>query len=207
VTEGVVLKLLAIGALVICSAVFTGAEAAYFSLGRTRLKRLAGAEAGEARRAPLIERPHDLLVTLLVGITFINIGGAALAASVAEQLFGARWGLVAETIGMILVLTTLGEVLPMTVAVKHPERFLAVARWPVGWLERLLTPVRVGLAGLSALTVRLIGRDRAAQPELTEEDCLDVETPAAELLPALREHLHTRVPVFEGTIDDIIGIL
>jgi putative hemolysin len=251
VTEGIVLKLLAIGALVICSAVFTGAEAAYFSLGRARLKRLTGTEAGEARHAPLIERPHDLLVTLLVGITFINIGAAALAATVAEQLFGARWGLVAETIGMILVLTTLGEVLPMTVAVKHPERFLAVARWPVGWFERLLTPVRAGLAGLTALTVRLIGRDRAAQPELTEEElrtlvdvgasegvverderemihkvlrledtlvrsimvprtdmfCLDVETPAAEILPALRENLHSRVPVFEGTIDVIIGVL
>jgi putative hemolysin len=251
VTEAVILKVLALGVLVVCSGIFTGAEAAYFSLGRARLKRLAGAKEGEASRTPLIERPHDLLVTLLVGITLINIGAAALAATLAEQLFGARWGLVAEIVGMILVLTTLGEVLPMTVAVKHPERFLAVARWPVGCLERLLTPVRAGLAGLSALTVRLIGRDRAAQPELTEEElrtlvdvgasegvvereeremihkvfqledtfvrsvmvprtdmfCLDVDTPPADILPALRENLHSRVPVFEGTIDVIIGML
>jgi putative hemolysin len=251
VPEGIILKLLALGVLVICSAILTGAEAAYFSLGRARLKRLAGAEPGEATRAPLIERPHDLLVTLLVGITFINIGAAALAATVAEQFFGARWGLVAEILGMIIVLTTLGEVLPMTLAVKHPERFLAIAGWPVGWLERLLTPVRAVLAGLSALTVRLIGRDRAPQPELTTEElrtlvdvgasegvverderemihkvfqledtlvrsvmvprtdmfCLDVETPVADILPALRENVHARVPVFEGTIDVIIGIL
>ena len=37
--------------------------------------------------------------------------------------------------------------------------------------------------------------------------CLDVETPTAEILPALREHLHSRVPVYEGAIDVIVGIL
>jgi len=63
--------------LVGCSAVLTGAEAAYFSLGRARLRRMAGEGEGEVSRAPLIERPHDLLVTLLVGITVINIGAAA----------------------------------------------------------------------------------------------------------------------------------
>jgi CBS domain containing-hemolysin-like protein len=37
--------------------------------------------------------------------------------------------------------------------------------------------------------------------------CLDVETPTAEILPAMREHLHSRVPVYEGSIDVIVGIL
>ena len=37
---------------------------------------------------------------------------------------------------MIVLLTTFGEVLPMTLAVKYPERFLAVAGRPVAWLER-----------------------------------------------------------------------
>ena len=94
--ESIVLKLLILTFLVGCSAVLTGAEAAYFSLGRARLRRMAGEGEGEVSRAPLIERPHDLLVTLLVGITVINIGAAALAASVAETLFGGRWGLLAE---------------------------------------------------------------------------------------------------------------
>jgi putative hemolysin len=237
--------------LIGCSAILTGAEAAYFSLGRARLRRLAGAETGDVSRAPLIERPHDLLVTLLVGITVINIGAAALAATLAEQLFGPRWGLGAEILLMILLLTTFGEVLPMTLAVKYPERFLAFARWPVAWLERALRPFAAGLAGLSALTVRLIGRDREARPELTVDElrtlvdvgasegvvargeremihkvfeledtlvrsimvprtdmfCLDVATRREEILPALRENLHSRVPVFEGAIDVIVGIL
>src|SRR5260370_19344277 len=37
--------------------------------------------------------------------------------------------------------------------------------------------------------------------------CLDVATETARLLPLLREHLHSRVPVFEDTIDQIVGVL
>jgi len=251
VSDGLVVKLLSLVVFVACSALFTGAEAAYFSLGRARLKRVAaqGAEGGGVK--PLIERPHELLVTLLVGITVINIAAAALAALIADQLFGQRYALVIQVLVTILILTTFGEVLPMTLAVKYPERFLALVHRPVGWLAILMTPVRALLGGLSALSVRLIGSERSGEPELSEEElrtlvdvgasegvvereeremihkvfeledtlvrsimvprpdmfCLDVATPVDRILPALREHLHSRVPVFEGEIDVIVGIL
>jgi len=139
----------------------------------------------------------------------------------------------------------------MTLAVKHPERFLAIAGRPVAWLSVVLAPVRAALAGLTALMVRIVSRGRVEQAMLSEEElrtlvdvgasegvvereeremihkvfeledtlvrsvmvprtdmvCLDVETPTAEILPALREHLHSRVPVYEGSIDVIVGIL
>jgi putative hemolysin len=247
--DGIVLRLLLLAFLVACSAVLTGAEAAYFSLGRSRLKHVQA--QGDGRSTPLIERPHDLLVTLLIGITLINIGAAAIAATVAEQLFGERFGLIAEVIGMILVLTTFGEVLPMTLAVKYPEQFLRVVRRPVSWLGALLRPVRALLAAFTTLTVKAVGGGKAEQPELSEEElrtlvdvgasegvverderemihkvfeledtpvrsvmvprtdmfCLDVETPVPEILPALRENLHSRVPVYESSIDVIVGVL
>jgi magnesium and cobalt exporter, CNNM family len=240
------LKLLGLGFLIACSALLTGAEAAYFSLGRARLRE--GGSEGEA--SPLIERPHDLLVTLLVAITFINIGASAVAAEIATDVFGPH-GLAVAIGGMVLLLTVLGEVLPMTIAVRHPVQFAAIAGPPVAWLSWLLTPARVSLAGLTALTLKMIGEGRAGEPELTEEELrtlvdvgaregvvergerdmihnvfeledtlvrevmvprtdlfgLDVKTPVEAILPALREHLHSRVPVYEGTIDSIIGIL
>jgi len=247
--DAIVLQLMFLGFLVLCSAVLTGAEAAYFSLGRSRLKRVHA--DGEGRATPLIERPHDLLVTLLVGITLINIGASAIAATLATHLFGERFGLVAEVIGMILVLTTFGEVLPMTIAVKYPEQFLRVVRRPVNALGALLRPVRALLAAFTTLTVKVVGGGKAEQPELSEEElrtlvdvgasegvverderemihkvfeledtpvrsvmvprtdmfCLDVETPLPEIVPALRENLHSRVPVYEGSIDVIVGVL
>jgi putative hemolysin len=248
VADGFLLSITGLVALVVCSALLTGAEAAYFSLGRARLKRMTGPVTGDA---VVISRPHDLLVTLLVGITVINIGAAALAAHVAETAFGPRYGLPVEMVGMIFLLTTFGEVLPMTVAVKYPERFLAIVRRPVGWLSTLLTPVRGILGSLTTLTVRVVGGERQAQPELSEEElrtlvdvgaregivereeremihkvfeledtqarsvmvprtdmfCLDVDTSVGDILPALREQLHSRVPVYEGSIDVIVGIL
>jgi CBS domain containing-hemolysin-like protein len=248
VLDSLVLQLALLFTLILCSALLTGAEAAYFSLGRARLRRMSKQPGAPE---PLVTRPHDLLVTLLVGITLINIGASALATRIADELFGLRYALIVEMIAMVILLTTFGEVLPMTLAVKYPERFLTVVRRPVHWLEVVVTPIRVLLAGLTALTVRLVGRGADTQVALSQEElrtlvdvgasegvverderemihkvfeledtlvrsvmvprtdmfCLDVETPVPDILPALREHLHSRVPVYEGSIDVIVGVL
>src|SRR5215469_15285800 len=118
-----VLELIGLAVLVLCSALLTGAEAAFFSLGRARLRELAVEKAEESGPlTPLLQQPHELLVTLLVGITLVNIGASALAASVAAKLFGS-FGLAVSIGAMIFLLTVFGEVLPMTLAVEHPRRF------------------------------------------------------------------------------------
>jgi CBS domain containing-hemolysin-like protein len=241
-----------LAALLVCSALLTGAEAAYFSLGRARLKQLAEEQGEEHNRlAPLLRQPHELLVTLLVGITFVNIAAAALAASIAEKLFG-RAGLWISIGAMTFLLSVFGEVLPMTLAVEHPRRFSRWVHTPVAWLSALLAPVRVVLGAFTALTLRVVGSERrAGEPEITEAElrtlvdvgaregvvdrteremihrvfeledtsvravmvprpdmfCLDVDLPPDELLRLLREHLHSRVPVFEETVDQIVGVL
>jgi len=246
------LGLVGLVGLVLLSALLTGAEAAFFSLGRARLRRLAEQQGSEAASlAPLLQQPHDLLVTLLVGITVINIGASALAAAVAERLFGPA-GLAVAIVGMIVLLSVFGEVLPMTLAVEHPERFSAWVSRPVAWLSALLAPVRVILGSFTVLTLRVIGSERArGGPEISEEElrtmvdvgtregvverteremihrvfeledtlvrevmvprpdmfCLDVATPRERVLDLLRENLLSRVPVFEGTIDQIVGVL
>ena len=252
--DGIGWKLILLFVLIVCSAILTGAEAAYFSLGRARLRHVAAKDNGDVEGgAPkaLIERPHELLVTLLVGITVINIAAAAIATMIADSIFGPTLGLFVEIVALVFVLTTFGEVLPMTLAVTYPEQFLAVAGRPVAWLGVILAPARAALAGLTALMVKLLSRGRTEQGMLSEEElrtlvdvgasegvvereeremihkvfeledtlvrsvmvprtdmvCLDVETTTAEILPALREHLHSRVPVYEGSIDVIVGVL
>ncbi len=248
----IVPELIGLGALLLCSAILSGAEAAYFSLGRKRLKELAeqhGKTPGPL--APLLAQPHELLVTLLVGITLVNIGASALAAAIAEQLFGSK-GLAIAIGAMIFLLTVLGEVLPMTLAVEHPLRFSAWVNRPVAWLSVIMRPITVGLGALTVVTIRIVGSERRqGQPEISEEElrtlvdvgaregvvdrseremihkvfeledtlvrevmvprpdmfCLDVTTEPAQVLPLLREQLHSRVPVYEETIDQIVGVL
>ncbi len=248
----ILVELVGLGILLIISALLSGAEAAYFSLGRTRLKELAEQqEQTTGPLAPLLTQPHELLVTLLVGITVVNIGASALAAAIAEQLFGSK-GLAIAIAGMVFLLTVFGEVLPMTLAVEHPLRFSAWVNRPVAWLSMLLKPIRVGLGAFTSLTLRIVGSERRrGQPEISEEElrtlvdvgaregvvdrteremihkvfeledtlvrevmvprpdmfCLEVTTPTAQILPMLREQLHSRVPVFDETIDQIVGVL
>ncbi len=246
------LELLGLIALLLISALLTGAEAAYFSLGRARLKRLSEERgAGDSALQPLLKRPHDLLVTLLVGTTLVQIAASALAAVMAAKMFGPV-GLPIAIGAMTVLLVVFGEVLPMTLAVEYPERYSAWVNRPVRWLSVLVWPFRVLLGGLTALTLRVVGSERKqGEPEISEEElrtlvdvgaregivdrteremihkvfeledtlvrevmvprpdmfCLDLATPPPDILPLLREHLHSRVPVFDETVDQIVGVL
>lgn len=244
------LGLLGLAFLLGFSALLNGAEAAYFSLGRLRLRRLADTSEVADALTPLLTRPHDLLVTLLIGITLLDIGASALAAFVAEQLFGRQWGLAVAIGATLFLITVFSEILPMTIALENPGRFAAWVSRPVAWLSVLLAPVRGLFAGLTALTLRALGGERR-EPLLTTEElrtlvdvgaregvvdrderemihkaleledilaravmlprpdmfCLELSTPPWQILELLREHLHSRVPVYAGTIDQIVGIL
>ena len=89
--ERLILDVLVLAGLLAMSAFLAGAEAAYFSLSRLGTTHLEPSESpGHARLARLLRDPHDLLITLLVGITLVNIGASALATQVATHLFGPR---------------------------------------------------------------------------------------------------------------------
>ncbi|MGH7357455.1 MAG: hemolysin family protein [Candidatus Rokuibacteriota bacterium] len=233
------------------SALLAGAEAAYFSLSRLGSAHLEPEDSpGHALLARVLRDPHDLLITLLVGITLVNIAAAALATQVATTLFGARGIAIAIPI-MVFLIVVFGEVLPMTIAVGMPHRFgLLVAR-PVLGLRWLLTPVRHLLGAFTRLVSRAADGGGVAKAAITEAELrtlvevghqegvvqrkeremihgvfelgettvaeimvprtdvfgIDVATPTDRLLPAIRANLHHRVPVYEGSLDHVVGIL
>ena len=51
---------------------------------------------------------------------------------------------------------------------------------------------------------RLVREVMVPRPDMF---CLDLATPPPDILPLLREHLHSRVPVFDETVDQIVGVL
>ena len=48
---------------------------------------------------------------------------------------------------------------------------------------------------------------RSVMVPRTDMFCLPIDTPSEQILPALRENLHSRVPVYEGSLDVVVGIL
>ena len=161
--ERLVLDIILLVAFLGVSALLAGAEAAYFSLSRLGSAHLEPEDSpGHALLARVLRDPHDLLITLLVGITLVNIAASALATQVATLLFGSRGIAIAIPV-MVFLIVVFGEVLPMTIAVGMPHRFgLLVAR-PVLAFRWLLTPVRLPAGGLHAR--RLPGRGRRGRDQ------------------------------------------
>jgi putative hemolysin len=249
--ERLILDALVLVAFLLLSALLAGAEAAYFSLSRLGTTHLEpGESASHALLARVLRDPHDLLVTLLVGITVLNIGAAAFATQVATAALGPRGVGLAIPV-MIFLISVFSEVLPMTLAVEVPHRIGVLAARPVLALRWLLTPLRVLLGALTRLGTRLAGTPAAGAAAISEAELrtlvevghregvvqrteremihgvfelgestvgdimtprtdvfgVDVATPPDRLLAAIRANLHHRVPVYEGSLDHVVGIL
>ena len=246
-----VLDLLVLLGFLAASALFAGAEAAYFSQSAHGSARRD--DEGIPATLPLgrlLDNPHDLLITIVVGITLVNIASSALATAVATALLGPR-GVGIAIPAMIFLIVVFGEVLPMTVAVGDPQRFGRLTAWPVRALAVVLTPVRGALGAFTGLVSRAVSREAEAQPGISEAELrtlvevghregvverseremihgvfelgdttvadiltprtyvfgVDVTTPPDRLLAELRANLHHRVPVYERSLDQIVGIL
>ena len=125
----VTLIALAIGILVVLSALFSGMETAILSLSELKLR--ARVDAGED--VPRVLRtwltdPFRVLTTLLIGNNAVNITASALATYLAETLLSAAghtgWGIPVAIGGMTLLILIFGEVVPKSFAKYHPEGYV-----------------------------------------------------------------------------------
>jgi putative hemolysin len=103
------------------SGFFSGSEAVLMSLGIDRAKQLIE-EGGAKGRALvfMIERPNQLLTTILVGNNVINILTASLATVFASRFFQSEAVGIAVGVSTILILL-FGEIIPKTFARTHAE--------------------------------------------------------------------------------------
>lgn len=127
----------------VASFFFALAESSLFALTRWQIRQLAERSPGRgAIVGRLLERPSELLATIVLGNTVAN--GAIVALVLWPALVG-RWSISASMIGALLLVLLVCEIVPKTLAVRAPEEWaLRVAR-PVlvlqgstGWLQRLV---------------------------------------------------------------------
>jgi CBS domain containing-hemolysin-like protein len=156
--------------------VFAGASF-FFSLAETSLFSLSKWQARQlAERAPgaggavlrLLAEPQDLLATMVLGNTFAS--AAMLAVALWMALHG-RWPLAATLIGLLVLILIVCEVLPKTMAVRHPERWaLRIAR-PLSIVVKVSLPLcRVGQAVNTAILKLFLPRITPPSSVLTDAD-------------------------------------
>ena len=138
-----IIKILLIIVLLICSALISGSEVAFFSLSKTDLKKISSSNARNLKLIAILRaNPRRLLATLLVSNNFINISIVLLLASFG-QLFDFNslpdWLNFVLEVGFITALILLfGEILPKVYANRKPISFSKKMAFPVQILDKYL---------------------------------------------------------------------
>ncbi|MGD8526334.1 MAG: hemolysin family protein [Thioalkalispiraceae bacterium] len=152
--------------LLFASAFFSGSETALFSLSRLELQKL------RRERHPrfdtlqtLLERPRQLIISILCGNEIINVAAAANMTGILVALYGYEAGAFLNVIVMVPLLLLFGEVTPKTIAVSDPvkisTRIIAV---PLIIWVKLITPFRWLIRLVSdRLTTWIVGEETTAE--------------------------------------------
>ncbi|HRT08124.1 MAG TPA: hemolysin family protein [Candidatus Paceibacterota bacterium] len=229
---------------------FALAETALFSLANWQIQQLAQRHPGPGGiLSRLLAEPHDLLATIALGNTFAT---AAMLATALPLALGGVWPLGLTIAALVLVILIGCEVLPKTMAVRHPETWALRLARPLRVLERLSAPLRwvaqrldaailkvvipptvqrhftlteadyqelldlayqqgalarsekeiiLQILSLDRRTAREVMKPRAQMAAVSDDASLE------EMIEAARKFRHRRLPIYDETLDTIVGVL
>ncbi|MEP2936256.1 MAG: gliding motility-associated protein GldE [Gilvibacter sp.] len=147
-TQGISIAVILL--LLLCSALISGSEVAFFGLSATELD---SEEAETSKKLQIVKgllaKPKKLLATILVSNNFINIAIILLFDSLSGFLFepisASFWGISVRFIVEVGVVTFLillfGEILPKIYASRNKMQFAGFMAYPLKVLDVLLSPL------------------------------------------------------------------
>ncbi len=135
--------------LLMCSALISGSEAAFFSLSPSDKEELKNQDQKRATFVlGLLDRPKSLLATILITNNFVNVGIILISSELLAKLYApADANFLIEVVLITLVLLLLGEIIPKIYASKNAMGFSLVMAIPLHYLNKTppLSWVRLGL--------------------------------------------------------------
>ena len=176
--------------LLLCSALISGTEVAFFSLNQSDISILNDQTKGESTVVKLLNNPKKLLGTILITNNFINILIVLLFAALGDVIFkGFTYEIDAyfftlsvrfliEIVLITFLILLFGEVLPKVYATRKSLEFASFMAKPVYVLNVLLTPLSTPLIALTNVVENRLGNknnnlsiERLSQAlELTSDD-------------------------------------
>lgn len=162
-------------ALLICSAFFSSAETALFSLSRLDLQQLRAEQNPHSITIhELLDQPRKLIISILSGNELVNVAATANMAFIVLALYGAEKVFVMTMLLMVPLFLLFGEVTPKTIAVSNPVRYSTrvVAR-PLWLWMKLTAPLRWAIRGIAdRVTTWLVGETKTADNILQVDEFL-----------------------------------
>lgn len=131
--------------LLLCSALVSGSEVAYFSLGPNEKESVFNSnDRRDQLLKDLLERPKRLLATILIANNFVNVGIVILSTYLSEQLipahFPATYIFLIQVVVVTFLLLLLGEVIPKIYANKNPLKLAGIMAFPLFYIRIVLSP-------------------------------------------------------------------
>jgi putative hemolysin len=154
------LALLIIGLvlLLVFSAFFSGAEMALFSLSKLQLRRLRQEHPDRGQLiSELLDQPHRLLSTILLGNTIVNITASVVGYAILKVLFPQHADLLAVPVMTLLILLC-GEVSPKVLVIGRPDVFALLLVRPTHWAVISTSTLRRAVESVSQRIVGIIER-------------------------------------------------
>lgn len=177
-------------ALIIGGGYFAGAEIAFASCNKIRLKTQADSGNHRAKTAMYISEHFDnALTTLLIGNNIMHIGCSSLATLLATKLWG-DGAAAPTTIVITLVVFFVSEMVPKSFCRSHSDMMVLFFAGSLRFLMRLLKPVAWLFSSISTLCVKLLGSKKA--PSFTEAE-LETMMETAQTSPALHQENEDRL--------------
>jgi putative hemolysin len=166
---GTIIYLVLVAVCLLLSAFFCGSETAFFSLQRHRLEHAVSTNVrGAGLVARLIQRPENLLSTILLGTNLVNTAAAALATALAIK-YWPEHGVLIATVVMTVIILVFCETTPKTIAAQHSQRLSITFGRPIEWFSWIFTPFVVALSWIASGFSKLIGGSPVSRSLASEE--------------------------------------
>ncbi len=239
--------------LLILSALMSASEVAFFSIGRSELKKISKEQSRETRLARLMQNPQKLLATILTANNLINVSIVIASTYATHHIvnFGDNFILefVFQTIIITFLLLLFGEIIPKIYATLLGMRFARAISGVMIVIEKVLSPVTwlltksthtlgnwlrkknrqsISVDELST-ALRLTQKDKDQENKdnailesivhfssiyvsevmtpRTEMTSLSISVRFKSVLDLIRQCGYSRIPVYNGTEDNIRGVL
>jgi len=152
--------------LLLCSALISGAEVAFFSLTKSDID--TGLDENSKKFtfiSKLLERPKKLLATILVANNFINIGIVILFAYLGETLFGSvelSWlRFLLEVVVITFLILLFGEIVPKIYASRNRVKFSEFMAIPLKVLDVIFSPISMPMRHFTLKIHNKLGKQKS----------------------------------------------
>jgi len=251
-TIDTLIALLAIVMLLFFSGLISGSETAFFSLSPADLDSLKVRNGKKDRFIlVLLDKPKELLATILISNNFINVGIVVISTFVTTNLFDPQSNIVLVFLIQVVVVTSVllifGEIIPKILANKEPVAIATLMVMQLKFLIWIFKPLSSILVNSTSFIDKRIGKkghnismsDISDAIEITsdtsvtddekqilkgiatfgEKEASEIMVSRvnitavsnilsySEVIDAVLKSGFSRIPVFDETLDNILGIL